>query len=111
MESNMRSACLFIVLLAAPALGVGTSHWTQTTEAEFKAGHALASLKKAQRADTAADVANMVRCGSPYDRPAPAPARFKAGDKVRAKNMHPPTNTRLKSYARGHTGAIVRVFG
>jgi nitrile hydratase subunit beta len=81
------------------------------TATELNAGHALAPVKKAQRAVTAADVANMVRCGSPYDRPAPAPARFKAGDKVRAKNMHPPTHTRLPRYARGHTGAIVRVVG
>src|SRR5881394_1780448 len=38
MESIMRYVCLLIIVLAAPVLGVGTSHWTQTTEAEFKAG-------------------------------------------------------------------------
>src|SRR6266480_2353561 len=38
MESIMRYVCFLIAVLAAPALGVGTSHWTQTTEAEFKAG-------------------------------------------------------------------------
>src|SRR5436190_21170342 len=38
MESIMRYVCLLIIVIAAPALAVGTSHWTQTTEAEFKAG-------------------------------------------------------------------------
>ena len=31
----------------------------------------------------------------------PAPARFKVGDRVRTKNIHPPTHTRLPRYARG----------
>ena len=59
-------------------------------------------VKKAPHAVTAAEVANLVRCGSPYDRSAPASALFKVGDKVRAKNMHPKTHTRLPRYARGH---------
>ena len=37
---------------------------------------------------------------------APAPARFKAGDRVRTKNIHPATHTRLPRYARGHVGMI-----
>ena len=68
-------------------------------------------VKKAPHAVTAAEVANMVRCGSPYDRSAPASALFKVGDKVRAKNMHPKTHTRLPRYARGHLGQIVRIVG
>jgi nitrile hydratase len=46
-----------------------------------------------------------------YDRPAPRPARFKAGDAVRAKNIHPPTHTRLPRYARGKLGAVEAVRG
>jgi hypothetical protein len=53
----------------------------------------------------------MVRCGSPYDRPAPAPAKFKVGDKVRSRNIHPKTHTRLPRYARGHLCEVVRVVG
>ena len=53
----------------------------------------------------------MVRCGSPYDRPAPAPAKFRVGDKVRARNMHPKTHTRLPRYVRGHVGEVVRIVG
>jgi nitrile hydratase beta subunit len=81
------------------------------TPEELAAGHAIAPVKKAARMVTAADMTTMVRCGSPYNRPAPAPARFKVGDRVRAKNMHPKTHTRLPRYARGHTGNIVRVVG
>jgi len=39
------------------------------------------------------------------------PARFKVGDKVRAKNIHPVGHTRLPRYARGHIGEIVANYG
>lgn len=78
---------------------------------EIAAGHAAAPVRKAAQAVTAAQVANMVRCGSPYDRPAAAPARFKVGDRVRARNMHPATHTRLPRYARGRVGEVIRIVG
>ena len=78
---------------------------------ELAAGHALAPLEKAPRPVSAAMLANMVRCGSPYDRPALAPAKFKVGDTVRARNMHPKTHTRLPRYVRGHVGEVVRIVG
>jgi nitrile hydratase subunit beta len=46
-----------------------------------------------------------------YERPAPAPAKFKPGDRVRTKNIHPATHTRLPRYARGHVGAVERILG
>jgi nitrile hydratase beta subunit len=46
-----------------------------------------------------------------FGRPAPAPALFKAGDRVRAKNMHPVTHTRLPRYVRGHVGIVERDHG
>jgi nitrile hydratase beta subunit len=82
-----------------------------TTPQELAAGHALAPVKKAVKPVTAQDVATMVRRGSPYDRPAPAPALFKVGDRVRAKNIHPPTHTRLPRYARGRVGEVMRIVG
>ena len=46
--------------------------------------------------------------------PPPAPALFRAGDRVRAKNMHPTTHTRLPRYVRGRrawsSGARLPVF-
>ena len=46
-----------------------------------------------------------------FARPAPAPARFKVGDKVRTRNLHPETHTRLPRYARGKLGTIEAVRG
>lgn len=46
-----------------------------------------------------------------FSRPTPAPARFTVGDRVRARNIHPRTHTRLPRYVRGHVGVIERVHG
>ena len=78
---------------------------------EVAAGHALRAGKSLTRGRfTLADVEQVVRRGS-YGRPAPAAAKFKMGDRVRAKNIHPATHTRLPRYARGHVGVIERVHG
>ena len=53
----------------------------------------------------------MLHRGGPTEREASSPARFAAGDRVRAKNIHPPTHTRLPHYVRGHVGIIERVHG
>ena len=48
--------------------------------------------------------------GSFY-RQAQGPARFKPGDRVRTKNIHPATHTRLPRYARGQVGVVELVHG
>jgi nitrile hydratase len=78
---------------------------------EIAAAHALRPGKEPSRGKfTLTDVARVVRRGS-YGRPVPAPARFKIGDRVRAKNIHPRTHTRLPRYARGHVGVVERLHG
>jgi len=37
--------------------------------------------------------------------------RVKVGDRVRTKNIHPSTHTRLPRYARGHEGVVERLHG
>lgn len=59
----------------------------------------------------AADVAAALRRGSPTERPAPGPARFAVGDRVRLYAGEVPHHTRLPRYARGHTGIVERVHG
>lgn len=59
----------------------------------------------------ASEVTATLRRGGPTEREAGAPARFKLGDLVRAKDMHPPTHTRLPRYVRGHVGVIERICG
>ena len=44
-------------------------------------------------------------------RDAPATPHFKAGQKVRARNIHPGGHTRLPRYARGKTGVVARDRG
>lgn len=44
-------------------------------------------------------------------RTLPDPPRFKPGDTVQAKNMHPQTHTRLPRYVRGKRGVIDRLQG
>jgi nitrile hydratase len=56
-------------------------------------------------------IGRLFAAGWRYDRPAPAPARFAAGDRVRCANDHLPTHTRLPGYLRGRTGEIVGIRG
>ncbi|MFZ2068350.1 MAG: nitrile hydratase subunit beta [Xanthobacteraceae bacterium] len=77
---------------------------------ELAAGHALRAGKALKRTMKAADVANALSRGS-FSRPAQGPARFKPGDKVRTKNIHPRTHTRLPRYARGKTGVVEVIRG
>ncbi len=46
-----------------------------------------------------------------YRREVPAPAKFKTGEMVRARNIHPSTHTRLPRYLRGRLGEVVSVQG
>jgi nitrile hydratase subunit beta len=78
---------------------------------EVAAGHALRPAKNLSCGPfTLADVEKVTWRGS-YGRPSPAPAQFKVGDRVRTKNIHPTTHTRLPRYARGHMGVIERLHG
>jgi len=77
---------------------------------ELQAGHALRPGKTLKRKLEAANVPNTLTRGS-FARPAPAPARFKPGDRVRTKNIHPATHTRLPRYARGKLGVVEALRG
>ena len=80
------------------------------TAKEFETGHAHGPVKPLKRKMTAADIGPALTRGK-YGRPATAPARFKVGDRVRTKNINPPTHTRLPRYARGRVGVIERIQG
>ena len=77
---------------------------------ELKAGHSLRPGKQLKRTLAAADVPNTLSRGS-FTRPAQSTARFKPGDHVRTKNIHPETHTRLPRYARDRVGVIEAVRG
>lgn len=78
---------------------------------EVEAGHALRPGKPLKRGNfTLGDVARVLSRGS-FSRPAQGPARYKPGDRVRAKNIHPATHTRLPRYVRDHVGVVDRLHG
>jgi nitrile hydratase len=81
------------------------------TDNEIAAGHALHQPKPVKRILSPGDVAQVLYRGGPTERATATKAAFKAGDKVRAKNINPLTHTRLPRYVRGHAGIIERVIG
>jgi nitrile hydratase len=80
------------------------------TREEIERGHAQGPVKPLKRKMMADDVGAALTRGK-YGRTPAAPARFKIGDRVRAKNLNPATHTRLPRYARGRTGVIERIQG
>ncbi|HYR83795.1 MAG TPA: nitrile hydratase subunit beta [Terriglobia bacterium] len=81
------------------------------TRAEIESGKPAAESTRMTPPLTADMVAENIRQGSPATRNVTAPALFEAGQKVRARNVHPAGHTRLPRYARGRTGTVVRDHG
>lgn len=52
-------------------------------------------------------VAEVLRRGDEFRVDADVPPRFRAGDRVRARNIHPFGHTRLPRYVRGRPGRVV----
>ncbi len=78
---------------------------------EVAAGHAATPAKPLKHGRfTPGDIERIMVRGR-FGREASAPAKFKPGDRVRARNMHPATHTRLPRYVRGHVGVVERNLG
>jgi nitrile hydratase len=78
---------------------------------EVASGHAQRPGKPLKRGNFTVDDVQRVLTRGSFSRPPQGPARFKPGDRVRAKNIHPATHTRLPRYVRGHVGTVERVQG
>jgi nitrile hydratase subunit beta len=78
---------------------------------EVASGHAIEPAKPLPHGKFTVDDVEEVMVRGKFTRAAPAPARFKIGDRVRARNIHPATHTRLPRYARGHVGVVERNLG
>ncbi|MGY3358974.1 nitrile hydratase beta subunit/nitrile hydratase accessory protein [Bradyrhizobium sp. GM0.4] len=76
------------------------------TREEVAAGHAMQPAKALKHGKFDLGQVERIMVRGKFARPAPAPAKFKIGDKVRAKNIHPATHTRLPRYVRGHVGIV-----
>lgn len=81
------------------------------TADELARGEALTAPTPPKRVLTVDMVAGVLARGAPTDRPATAPPRFKVGDAVRTRVMHPASHTRLPRYARGKRGVVVLSHG
>ena len=97
---RIRLAGLVSQLLANGLIDEAELQWGKS----LRPPPAITSLK-------AADVASVLARGTPYTRPLSAPARFRLGEQVRARNIHVEGHTRLPRYVRGRRGEIARVHG
>ena len=77
---------------------------------ELEAGHALHPAKAVERTMTPTDV-TLGFLRAPFGRDPQADARFKPGDRVRTRNLHPSGHTRLPRYARGKQGGVHAIRG
>ena len=77
---------------------------------EIAAGRMLRPGKPVERVMTKETIGRAFTRGS-FGRPTSTGARFKPGDRVRTKNINPPSHTRLPRYARGHVGVVEAVRG
>jgi nitrile hydratase len=81
------------------------------TAEEVAAGRMMTAARPVKRVLAAGDVERVLTSGGPTERQADSLARFKPGDRVRARNMHPFGHTRLPRYLRGRQGETVAVHG
>jgi nitrile hydratase beta subunit len=76
------------------------------TRAELESGKPDPGLAKRSPPLTVEKVPILISKGVSARRDTLVAARFQAGQRVRARNMHPVGHTRLPRYARGKTGII-----
>jgi nitrile hydratase len=81
------------------------------TREEIATGKPEPGSTKETPALAAAMVPETVRRGTQYSRTVRIAPRFRVGQRVRARNMHPTGHTRLPRYTRGRVGTIARNHG
>ena len=81
------------------------------TRAELVSGRPAKGSQKAVPPLTADKVAAWFANGNPKRRAVEVAPQFQVGQRVRARNINPPTHTRLPRYARGKFGVVERDHG
>jgi nitrile hydratase len=81
------------------------------TRSELESGSPDAGSLKQSPPLTAEAVPSLVSKGAPARRDVEVAARFRSGQRVRARNMHPVGHTRLPRYVRGRLGTVHRDHG
>jgi nitrile hydratase len=80
------------------------------TREELEAGHAQSAGKNLPRKMSVATIAAGL-CRNSFYRTAQGPQKFQPGDRVRTRNIHPASHTRLPRYARDKVGVVERCHG
>jgi nitrile hydratase beta subunit len=78
---------------------------------ELAAGHASEKGPPLPQPALAPEAVDTVMTRGTFAREVTRPARFAPGDKVRARNIHPASHTRLPRFVRGHVGTVERIQG
>ncbi len=83
------------------------------SESELATGKSegLAPAEVRKRTIKASQVPAVLAKGSPTTMDTPLEAKFKPGDRVRVRNIHPSGHTRVPRYARGKPGSIQEDHG
>jgi nitrile hydratase beta subunit len=81
------------------------------TRAEVESGKPARGSKKAAPPLTVDKVQALVATGVPARRNTLVTPKFRVGQRVRARNVHPTGHTRLPRYARGKFGTVERDHG
>jgi nitrile hydratase len=81
------------------------------TRVEVESGRPAPGAPKLTPPLQASMVAELQRCGIPKTRTVERQPRYRAGDAVRTRNIHPVTHTRLPRYARDKQGIILTLHG
>ena len=81
------------------------------SQAELASGRAAPGAARSSPALTAVDVPVLTAKGTPANRPATTPPKYRVGQLVRTHNINPVGHTRLPRYARGKQGVIARLHG
>ena len=69
------------------------------------------AVSKNLHAMSAEKVSAALAKGTPANRAPQTSAKYKVGDSITTKNIHPTHHTRLPRYLRGHVGEVVIVHG
>ncbi len=81
------------------------------TRGEIDSGRPASGTQKAIPPLTASKVAAFWANGAPKNRNVAVAPKFQVEQRVRARNINPPTHTRLPRYARGKFGTVERDHG
>src|SRR5262252_3971445 len=81
------------------------------TRAEVERGHADPAAVKATPVVTPAGARELLFRTPQTEQDLALPPRFRVGDRVRGRNIHLTTHTRMPRYTRGKTGTVERDRG